>query len=98
MDSWVIYLAIVAACVVALVFLRFGAKAATFAAGGLALVIAYFAGQRGAAAKIENEQLRDRVNNDDKREASEQRANSAADTVRNAPSVELRKSDPFERR
>lgn len=98
MGNWVIYALLIAAMLVLLVFLRFGAKTAAAVGAAFALLLAFFLGQRGAKTKIENEQLRDRVKNDDKREEAEQRANAAADTVRNLPADELRQSDSFERR
>lgn len=97
MDSFPLIVA--AAClVVAFVWLRFGDKAAAVAGAGLALLIAYMRGRRGAKQEVENEVLRERVNNDAKREENTRRAEDAADRVRvdNARG-ELRDDDGFRR-
>lgn len=97
MDSFPLIVA--AAClVVAFVWLRFGDKAAVVAGAALALLIAYMRGRRGAKQEVENEVLRERVNNDAERNEARERADQAADAVRvdNATGG-LRDDDGFRR-
>lgn len=98
MDSWLVYAIIVAVLVTALVALRFGAPVATAVGAGLALLLAYLAGRSGGKKAEETDQLRERVENDAKREENTRRAEDAADRVRvdNARGG-LRNDDGFRR-
>lgn len=82
MDNLFVLMVVAAIAVVIFVYLRFGKSAAAAAGAVLALLIAYARGRMGAKAEVENDQLRERVRNDEKRNEAERRAEDAADRVR----------------
>ena len=96
MDNWLIYLAIVAALLVLLVFLRYGAKAAAVAGAALAALWIYLAGRKGQRTEIENEVAREELNNEIERNERIVAADRAGDAARDVPADRLRDPDPFE--
>jgi len=98
MDNLLLYGALVASLVILLVFLRFGEKAALVVGALFAAVLVYLKLKKGAKQEVENEVLKERVENDELRNEAERRAEAAADRVRTSPADELREHDPFERR
>jgi uncharacterized membrane protein YhiD involved in acid resistance len=83
---------------VAFIWLRFGEKFATIAGAILAALLVWLKLRDGVKQEVENDQLKERVKNDEARNENERRAEDAADRVRVQPVDELRQSDPFERR
>ena len=96
MDNWLIYLAIVAALIVLLVFLRYGAKAAAVAGAALSALWIYLAGRKGQRTEIENEVAREELNNEIERNERIVAADRAGDAARDVPADRLRDPDPFE--
>lgn len=101
LSNGLVWLAVVGTCVVLLILLRYGAKAASVAGVALSALWIYLAGRRGQRREIENQVAREELKDEIARNEAAVAAEAAADRVRVGHATDpdsVREHDPFERR